>query len=262
VARNSTLNDIPRTSCDISRLGSYDQRWLCETFNCQQIAREWFGDAQRIAALNMPEMTGGVNPGDRRALYHLTRFLRPARVLEIGTHIGSSTVALALAAVRNQVDGVETIVETVDVCDVNDELAMPWLQASSPASPRALAAALGVDRLLRFEVGAAVDKLASSADHYDMIFLDGDHSAEAVYREIPLALQRLSSNNRGIVVLHDYSPGLQALWAGQEPLLGPCQAVERFLSEGAGFCVLPLGELPWQTKLGSNMTSLAILSKS
>ena len=35
---------------------------------------------------------GGVNPGDRRAIYSLIHYLKPISVLEIGTHIGASTV--------------------------------------------------------------------------------------------------------------------------------------------------------------------------
>jgi hypothetical protein len=40
---------------------------------------------------------------------------------------------------------------------------------------------------------------------------------------------------------------------------GPFLAIERFKEEGAPLTVLPLGELPWPTKLGSNTTSLALL---
>jgi hypothetical protein len=42
---------------------------------------------------------------------------------------------------------------------------------------------------------------------------------------------------------------------------GPFQAIERLRAEGAPLKVLPLGALPWPTKLGSNMTSLALLCR-
>lgn len=40
---------------------------------------------------------------------------------------------------------------------------------------------------------------------------------------------------------------------------GPVLGVQRLLDEGAPFEVLPLGTLPWETKLGSRTTSLALL---
>ena len=55
--------------------------------------------------------TGGVNPGDRRLLYQLTRRLKPRNVLEIGTHVGASTMHIAAAKPRS--------ITTVDIVDVN-----------------------------------------------------------------------------------------------------------------------------------------------
>ena len=50
---------------------------------------------RRVAPLGLTAQ-GGMNPGDRRALYYLVRHLRPERVLEIGTLAGASTVHLAM----------------------------------------------------------------------------------------------------------------------------------------------------------------------
>jgi len=52
------------------------------------------------------------------------------------------------------------------------------------------------------------------------------------------------------------------LWKNQMPIAGPFLAIQRFIDEGIGFNILPFGELPWSTKFGSNLTSLAILAKS
>lgn len=65
------LVNLPRANCNVAGLGTFNAAWLAETFNQQLIDVEWAEDARRIAALYMPEMTGGVNPGDRRALYYL-----------------------------------------------------------------------------------------------------------------------------------------------------------------------------------------------
>ena len=40
----------------------------------------------------------GVNPGDRQAIYKLIAGLQPKSILEIGTHIGFSTLHMAMAA--------------------------------------------------------------------------------------------------------------------------------------------------------------------
>ncbi len=68
-------------------------------------------------------------------------------------------------------------------------------------------------------------------------------------------------NEGGVILLHDFFPGMRSLWPDGAMLPGPALAVERLRSEGAGVEALPLGELPWPTKLGSNVTSLALLSR-
>jgi predicted O-methyltransferase YrrM len=256
----SCLGEMPKVLCDVSKLGWFDIDWLDKIWADPKIANEWAVDSERIKSLRMPEMTGGVNPGDQRALYYLVRHLKPRRFLEIGTHIGSSTVALALAMARNTADGVDGRIITVDIRDVNCEESKPWLDAHSPNSPLMILKTLGLDLFVSFEVDTAVSRLQNATELYDVIFLDGDHSDTAVYSEIPLALKQLSPDGKGHVILHDYYPQMEPLWPGQDPLPGPYKAVEKFHVEGAGFDVLPFGELPWQTKLGGNKTSLAILT--
>ena len=94
---------------------------------------------------------------------------------------------------------------------------------------------------------------------FNMIFLDGDHSAKTLYKEIPLALNSLDD---GIIILHDYFPKLNPLWKNQKPISGPFLATQRFIDEGNSLYVLPFGELPWITKFNSNFTSLACIAKS
>jgi predicted O-methyltransferase YrrM len=248
------LAALPRAECDVTRLGTFTPDWLAATFADAGIAADWESDTVRIAGLGIPDMADGVNPGDRRALYYLLRRAAPRHVLEIGTHIGSSTVALALAAAR--LTG--AAVTTADIRDVNDVAEKPWASFGSPASPRDLIASLGCGPLVRFEIGPSLNALTRGDRSFGMIFLDGSHNADMVYREIPLALRRLEPP--GLVVLHDYFPGVKPLWADHPPLPGPALAAARFAAEGAGFVVLPLGDLPWPTKLGTRRTSLAILS--
>ena len=68
------------------------------------IAKEWAADAPRLSELCQIEdgKTGGVNPGDRRALFYLVRAFRPARMLEIGTHVGASTLHIVAALMTKE----------------------------------------------------------------------------------------------------------------------------------------------------------------
>lgn len=74
-----------------------------------------------------------------------------------------------------------------------------------------------------------------------------------------MAQRKLSLS--GMIILNNFSSQGQPLWIDQVLLLRPWSAVARFGSENAYNQVVPLGELPWLTKLGSQVTSLAVLSR-
>lgn len=225
-------------------------------FNDESLLDEWNQAASSVQALQLPEMTGGVNPGDQRAIYYLIRTLRPQRILEIGTHIGCSTLNMALAA--RPLDG--STICTVDIRDVNDSVKRPWEKAGAQHSPKEMMRRSGCHDLVDFRVSPSLDFLRSVDREapYDFIFLDGDHSAKTVYEELPAALKCVAEN--GVILLHDSFPGLQPLWSDDSVIPGVFLASQRLQNEGAAFNVLPLGELPWPTKLNSNVTSLALVT--
>jgi predicted O-methyltransferase YrrM len=165
-----------------------------------------------------------------------------------------------LAAARNRAEGIEATLFTADIQDVNDPVARPWLKHRSARSPRAMVEALGCGDFVRFEVTPSLRRLARDDRRYGLIFLDGSHDADMVYQEIPLALRRLEQP--GLIVLHDYFPGGRPLWPSSPPILGPDLAIGRLIAEGAGLRAVPLGDLPWPTKLGTHTTSLAVLSRA
>ena len=199
---------------------------------------------------------GAVNPGVRRALWYLIRRSRPKSVLEIGTHIGGSTlhIAMGLRACRTAARFI-----TVDRIDVNDAASRPWTRHGASRSPRETLAQLDLAGATRFVTASALDYLAKREAEFDFIFLDGDHEARSVYREIPLALKALRPD--GCLLLHDYFPDLKPLWTDGEVIPGPFLAVQRLRREGGDLAALPLGALPWPTKSGSNVTSLALLAR-
>jgi predicted O-methyltransferase YrrM len=224
--------------------------------NDAAIAAAFSDDHARIAGVyGSGEIFGGVNPGDRRALYHLIAYFRPKRVLEIGTHVGASTVYIA-SALRRFVDGGE--LTTADIVDVNAPNAA-WKALGMSTAPAQYISDLGLARFTTFIAKPAVEMLRTS-DRYDLIFLDGDHSPPAVYREISAALSIL--NPPGMIALHDFYPGGKPLTPDGGAINGPSMAADRINSETKDLVFVPLGSLPWPTKGGGNATSLALVAKS
>jgi predicted O-methyltransferase YrrM len=232
---------------------------MVDIFSSDAITKEWRTVEDQMASMDIPKAADSVNPGDRRALYYLVRHLRPRSVLEIGTHLGASTVHIAAALRQTQQDDAQTNsrVTTVDIKDMNDQATMPWLEWGAGYSPAEMARRLGLSDWISFVTDGSLDFLASCEERYDFIFLDGDHAPRAVYQELPSALSVLQTD--GVILLHDYFPGLKPLWSDGAVIQGPWLAVERLRSEGAKIRAMPLGELPWETKLGSRRTSLALL---
>ena len=234
---------------------------LPEIFSSDPSHMTWTTDAPKIARFAIPDFTGGVNPGDRRAIYYLIRHFKPKSVLEIGTHIGASTIHIAAALNRNgEQDKQPGDLLSLDIRDVNSEIEQPWLHFGTNHSPRQMVREMGYGSFVDFEVGTSLDYFEATSKRYDFIFLDGDHSAPTVYKEIPKAEALL--NPGGVILLHDYYPNGKPLFSRRAALTGPYHAVGRHLQEGAPIEVIPLGELPWPTKLGGNTTSLALLARS
>jgi predicted O-methyltransferase YrrM len=236
-------------------LGSLD---LSRMFLAPDLERDWLAAAARIETLGLtPE--AGMNPGDRRALYYLVRHLRPERVLEIGTQAGASSVHLAAGLADARSGPAERRLLTVDIKDVNHPEAAAWRSFRLPQSPGDAMHRLGYGALVEFRVGRSLEVLGKSGERYDLIFLDGDHRLKTVAAEIPLALARLRPG--GLLLLHDFFPGLRPLWPDGKVIEGPQRAVLRLQRAGWPIEVLPLGELPWPTKLGTSRTSLALLGR-
>jgi len=201
------------------------------------------------------EIEGGVNPGDRRALYHLVGHFKPRCILEIGTHVGASTVHIA-SALRRFID--QGSLCTVDIVDVNGPEGA-WRSFGMHQPPAGVISDLGLAPITTFVTGPAAAVLASSGPHFDMISLDGDHAKAAVYREISAALRVLNPN--GLIVLHDFYPDGKPLVPGGNVEFGPAAAASRIARETDALAFLPLGNLPWPTKNGGKATSLALVSR-
>jgi predicted O-methyltransferase YrrM len=252
------LDALQRVTCEIGNLRDSRDFSLSDIFGSPEINGLWLDSEKEIQQFSIPGGTGGVNQGDRRAIYHLISALKPQSVLEVGTHIGASTIHLA-SALRNNTDKNITMA-TVDILDVNSPTEQPWLEYGATYSPIEMVEKLGYGSFVEFKTDTSLNYAANCQRTFDFIFLDGYHSAKTVYQEIPVALKLLNPN--GVILLHDYFPNMKPLWSNGSVIPGPYLATERLRSEGVGVTVAPLGELPWPTKLGSQVTSLALLLKN
>ena len=273
------LSKIDVIRCDTASLRTMYPDRLHDIFCSREIGSMWSRARQKMSFCQIPDGSGGVNPGDRRAIFYLICAFTPRSILEIGTHIGASTLSLALALNMNQrsehgncaslsasslthasIPEKQTKLVSVDVVDVNDSVSRPWLKYGTGHSPIEMIRRVESGHLVEFVVDHSLSYLKRSNDKFDFIFLDGDHGSETVYQEIPDALNLL--NEGGVLLLHDYFPGLRPLWSDGSVVPGPCLATERLKDEGADITVNSLGELPWPTKLQSNVTSLALVTKT
>ena len=229
--------------------------------NSADIAKEWAACAPRLSELCQIEdgKTGGVNPGDRRALFYLVRAFRPARMLEIGTHVGASTLHIVAALMRGAWEQIPRLV-TVDIEDVNDSPHSCWRQVGLAKSPKQMVEELNARVEITFVTDDSRHFFATTKETFDFIFLDGDHAHETAYEDIVNSLEVINKN--GLIVLHDYFPGGRPLWSDGPGLCGPFTAAEKVRATGVATKVIPLGSLPWPTKLGSHVTSLALITKS
>jgi predicted O-methyltransferase YrrM len=241
---------------DEASLRKLDAQALKAILASGEAGKAWLEDAKLIQNIyGAEDQLGGVNPGDRRALYALVLGLKPKTVLEVGTHIGASTVHLAKALSRLG----EGKVITADILDVNHPEDGSWKKIGMRKPPVEYLNDLNCAQFVTFQTGPCQDFMASTQERFDLIFLDGDHRAKAVYQEVSAALPLL--NEGGVILLHDYYPEGKVLYSGQEPICGPYLAMKRIMRENRRIDVLPLGALPWPTKAGGNITTLAMVVK-
>lgn len=263
-ASGDPLDGLPRVPCAAERLRKTTERDLSLMFNSAELGAEWAEAGAALARACPIEdgKTDGVNPGDRRALWYLVRSFGPASVLEVGTHVGASTlhIASAMRSAARRDPLLRPRLVTVDIEDVNSEESGAWKKRGLSASPERMVEALGCPDLVTFVTEPSLSYLDRCEDRFDLIFLDGDHSAATVYQEVPRALRLL--NEGGVILLHDYFPENVPLWSNGVVVPGPYTAVARLCGEGAGVKVIPLGSLPWETKLGSSTTSLALMTRT
>lgn len=121
-------------------------------FKNSKIRERWEAAVCAMQKVDLPDGSGGINPGDRRAIFYIVSHFRPKSILEIGTHIGASTISMAMAQrVALYSDGLSSAnLTTVDITDVNSTVEKPWMKAGAQVSPAQAVDHVGCSESVQF----------------------------------------------------------------------------------------------------------------
>lgn len=253
------LSHVPRREISFNslvRLDGLDPRRILDPLPFE---KEWKTVERDVQVLiqESGSLHHSSNPGDKRALYQFVRHLRPGNVLEIGTAYAISALYIGLAMRRNALEGGGEAgrLTTVDIVDINS----PVRSLAPNRSPRAMINNAGISDLIEFVTSDAPTFLEKTDRRFDFIYIDGSTAAAGVYRSLQ-ALPRVLGNE-AVILMHTYYPNGQPLWPGEPAITGPWRALRRLESEATGISVQHLGALPWPTKRGTSITSLALIGR-
>ena len=251
------LSKVKSLTFDESNLRKITLESVNKLYQSKKLESLWLKNYQKVKEIDNVSVKHSTNLGDRRMIHYLINSFKPKRVLEIGTHTGSSTIIIANA--MQSYNRKDKHLTTCDIIDVNCDKIKNYKKYNSKMSPLELSKKFGYESIITFVKSDSISFLKNTNERFDFIFLDSGHSAFHTYQEICNSLNKL--NNNGVLVLHDYFHKFQPIWNNNIILPGVAVAVKRILSTNKNINILPLSELPWKTKLNSNKTSLAILTK-
>lgn len=205
-----------------------------------------------LKTFNLPENSGGINIGDQKALYFLTMLYAPTRILELGTHIGCSTINFLMASKKNP--NFENLT-TVDIIDVNDKKISNWKKYYSSFSPKEMSEKINMQNKIVFINDFTDSFLKKNKQKYNLIFIDAGHSFDKAYKDLYLSLNLLE--NKGVIIMHDIYQS-EHFNLKKNNLNGPYLALKK-ITKKFNLEVNLLHSLPWKTKDGGNFTSLGII---
>lgn len=242
------LRSVPQFTADFSRLRPLRPAGVASILDAATLDAEWLDVRRKLEELRIWNAPGTTGADDLEPLYRLARHFRARSILEVGTHIGGSTVTLA-TAVRNSareaggdLGELPGRLVSVDVIDVNDRDGGPWIGAGSKAPPADCLHELGLGDIVTFHASDSVEFLGACREEFDFVFLDGDHAARTVYREIGLVARCLAPD--ALLTLHDYSPrAVVSTYPDGRTIPGPLLATRRVTREHPNLHVIAVSAL-------------------
>jgi len=132
--------------------------------------------------LRMLDTGSGSTLEDYKFLYGFVSLIRPKRIIEIGTNYGGSAVAMAMALRDEKLE--ESKIVSIDIN-------LGCLKIAENQ--------LGQLDLLKYvELHHGTSKLVRNYSHFDMAFIDGDHSYEGCLTDF-----NNIKNNATYILIHD-----------------------------------------------------------
>lgn len=135
-----------------------------------------------------PQAAGKSSWGTRNMLYALILSMKPKRVLEIGTHIGSASVVMGTALKAN---GFGELI-CLEPGEHYQKIAQEHVDKAGLGEIVRIVGKFSYDPTLKEEV---------FHESFDLIFLDATHTYEAASFDIKLAADNIADN--GLIVLDD-----------------------------------------------------------
>ena len=124
----------------------------------------------------------GSTLGDYKFLYGFVSLIRPKRILEIGTHRGASTIAMAMA-LRDE--GLE------DSRIISVDIIKSYLEIAAEQIER-----LGLSKYVELVHGNS--SMVRNYPFFDVVFIDGNHSYEGCKRDFENVKDKAT-----YIILHD-----------------------------------------------------------
>ncbi len=183
------------------------------------------------------EAPGGSDVGAQNLLYMLAVSLRPRRVLEIGTHIGTGAVIIGHALKSN---GYGKLI-TLEPGTHYQKAAASHVKQAGVAEQVEILPFYSYDPQCR-------DRLTAEAP-FELIFIDGAHDYAAFQHDIALAAELICDN--GIIVCHDtgsHSPAMDPSGKG-----GVRQALWDFKQKSPEFKTIFLEFPVWLNNTGTSL---------
>lgn len=185
------------------------QQLATKSYQLPQISKQYF-DVKSINLDDVP--TRYMNPGELEVLVTLIAAVKPRRVIEFGCNSGRTA-----KVILREIPGIQSYVG-IDVLP-GYEFACPVQKAEIPPNPGALAMDDARFHLLLRGRGT-LDIKPEELSYADAIFIDGDHSYDAVVYDTILATKIVKPG--GIIIWHDYH---------DMPTVDVKKALDRFASE-------------------------------
>lgn len=157
-----------------------------------------FGSGSKVFSsnnrpINAIAKTSGSTLKNAKLLFRIARYFQPTSVLELGTNLGIATYALALGNPK-------TSIVTIEGCDELLKVATKTFATNQITNITAI----------QGDFKTEIPKL--NAQHWDLVFFDGDHSQASTLAYFEMLLPRVHNNS--VFIFDDiyWSKDMSSAW--------------------------------------------------